>query len=172
MRDFKPDIYQNSVFDINYDKLYQKGIRCIAFDLDNTLGLYSEPTCSKEVKALITKLKKKFTIVIVTNSGKRRISPYLEDLDVDGICWAIKPSYKSLVTIKNKYHLAKKEMIIIGDQLMTDILAGKKFKIMTALVEPLGKKDLPVTGLNRFIENRIINKYSKKGDFERGKYYE
>lgn len=172
MRDFKPDIYQNSIFDINYDKLYQKGIRCLLFDLDNTLGLYSEPTCSKEAKDLITKLKKKFTVVIVTNSGKRRITPYLEDLGVDGISWAFKPSCKSLVKIKAKYHLTKKEMIIIGDQLMTDILAGKKFKIMTAFVNPLGKRDLPVTGLNRFIENKIINKYSKKDDFERGKYYE
>ena len=35
MRDFKPDIYQNSIFDINYDKLYQKGIRCLNDDNDS-----------------------------------------------------------------------------------------------------------------------------------------
>ena len=34
---FMPDIYQKSIYYINYDKLYKKGIRCLLFDLDNTI---------------------------------------------------------------------------------------------------------------------------------------
>ena len=34
---FKPDIYQKSILDINYKTLKEKGIKCIVFDLDNTL---------------------------------------------------------------------------------------------------------------------------------------
>ena len=62
-------------------------------------------------------------------------------------------------------------MVMIGDQIVTDILSGNKFKIMTILVDPLGKKDLKITGLNRAIETKIIKYYNKRGLFERGKYY-
>ena len=61
---------------------------------------------------------------------------------------------------------------MIGDQIVTDVLAGNRFKIMTILVDPLGEKDLKITGLNRKIEYRIIKHYQKRGVFERGKYYE
>ena len=61
---------------------------------------------------------------------------------------------------------------MIGDQMMTDIMSGNSFKIKTILVDPLGHKDLKITSLNRFIENKIIKKYSKKGIFKRGSYYE
>ena len=63
-------------------------------------------------------------------------------------------------------------MCMIGDQIVTDVLAGNRFKIMTILVDPLGEKDLKITGLNRKIEEKIVKRYEKRGLFERGKYYE
>lgn len=63
-------------------------------------------------------------------------------------------------------------MTIIGDQIVTDIYAGNKFRIKTILVDPLGEKDMKVTFFNRKIENYIVNKYSKRGAFTRGEYYE
>ena len=62
-------------------------------------------------------------------------------------------------------------MCMIGDQIVTDVLAGNRFRIMTVLVDPLGDADLKITGLNRKIEAKIIKKYTKAGIFERGKYY-
>ena len=34
---FIPDIYQKSIYDINYNKLKKAGIKCILFDLDNNI---------------------------------------------------------------------------------------------------------------------------------------
>ena len=84
----------------------------------------------------------------------------------------MKPSIKGLIRIKAKYKLKKKEMCIIGDQIVTDVLAGNRYHIKTILVDPLGEKDLRITGLNRKIEARIVKHYEKRGIFERGKYYE
>ena len=56
--------------------------------------------------------------------------------------------------------------------MVTDVLAGNRYGIKTILVDPLGKKDLKITSLNRKIESTIIKHYKKKGLFERGKYYE
>ena len=61
---------------------------------------------------------------------------------------------------------------MIGDQIVTDVLSGNKFGVNTVLVYPLGFKDLKITSFNRLIEDMIVKRYSKKGIFERGKYYE
>lgn len=172
MEFFKPNIYKKNIFDIPYSHLKKEGIRCLVFDLDNTLGLISNKSCPDNVKELIKKLQKDFTVVISSNNTKKRLKPYLEELSIDGVCWSLKPSIRGLLIISKKYHLKKSEMCIIGDQIVTDILAGKRFGITTILVDPLGKKDLKITGLNRLIESRIVERYKKKGIFERGKYYE
>ncbi len=169
---FKPTIYKKSIFDIPYDKLKEEGIRCLVFDLDNTLGLVSHKSCPKETKELIQKLKKDFIVVISSNNTRSRIKPYLEELEVDGIAWSMKPLVRGLLIIKKKYKVNKKEMCMIGDQIVTDVLAGKRFHIKTILVDPLGDRDLKITGLNRKIEEIIIKRYEKRGLFKRGSYYE
>ncbi len=169
---FKPKMYKKNIHEINYDKLKEQGITCLIFDLDNTLGLISHKRCPDKTKKLIQKLKKDFLVLISSNNTKRRLKPYLEELGIDGIAWSMKPSIKGLVYAKGKYHLKKKEMCIIGDQIVTDILAGNRFHIKTILVDPLGEKDLKITGLNRKIEGFIVKKYEKRGLFERGNYYE
>lgn len=169
---FRPNIYKKNIYEINYDKLYNEGIRCLVFDLDNTLGLISHKNCPEDAKRLIKKLKENFLVIINSNNTNKRLKPYLEELDIDGVAWGMKPSIKGLLKIKMKYKLFKKEMCIIGDQIVTDIVAGNRFHIKTILVDPLGEKDLKITGLNRKIEAKIVKHYEKRGLFKRGKYYE
>ena len=168
---FKPTIYKPTIYDIDYNSLKERGIRCLVFDLDNTIGLIDNKKCPRKAKQLIKDLKEDFLVLISSNNTRGRIKPYLKDLGVGGISLSMKPSTLALRKIKHNYHLKKKEMCMIGDQMVTDILAGNRFHIMTILVDPLGKKDLIFTGLNRDLEAKIINRYQKKGIFERGKYY-
>ena len=169
---FKPKMYKKNIHEINYKILKDAGIKCLVFDLDNTLGLLSNKKCPDDTKKLIKKLQKDFIVVISSNNNKKRLKPYLEELGIDGVAWSLKPSVRGLVKIKKQYNLKKKEMCIIGDQIVTDVLAGNRYHIKTILVDPLGEKDLKITGLNRKIESRIVKKYEKRGMFERGKYYE
>lgn len=169
---FKPMMYQKTIHDINYKKLKKQGVKCLIFDLDNTLGLISHKECPKESKQLLKKLKKDFNVIICSNNNNRRLAPYLDDLDIEGVAWSMKPLTRGLRIIRKKYKVKNEEMCIIGDQIVTDILAGKRFKINTVLVDPLGKKDLKITALNRVIENIIVKRYEKKGIFKRGNYYE
>lgn len=169
---FRPDIYKKNIFEINYEKLKQEGITCLVFDLDNTLGMMEHKKCPTKVKQLIKKLKEDFLILICSNNMRRRIKPYLKDLGIGGVCWSMKPSTLGLNRIKRLYHVKKKEMCLIGDQMVTDVLAGNRFHIKTILVDPMGKKELKITGINRELEAKIIKRYQKRGVFERGKYYE
>lgn len=169
---FRPTMYRKDIFEIDYQKLKEKGITCLIFDLDNTLGMIDQKKCPAKVKKLLRRLQKDFLILINSNNTRSRLTPYLNELGVGGYSFALKPSTRNLAKIKKIYNLKKKEMVMIGDQIVTDILSGNKFKIMTILVDPLGEKDLKITGLNRQVETKIVRYYQKRGVFERGKYYE
>ena len=80
---YLPDIYKKNIFDINYNKLKKKDIKCLIFDLDNTLALIDSNRAEDNVKKLITDLKKSFIVVIVSNSPKRRVSSFGKALEVD-----------------------------------------------------------------------------------------
>ena len=54
---FIPHIYKESVFDIDYIKLYESGIRLILTDLDNTLVSYKDDIVSEKLLTWITNRK-------------------------------------------------------------------------------------------------------------------
>lgn len=171
MNIFRPKMYKENILEIDYSKLKEMGITCLVFDLDNTLGLVDNKKCPRKTKKLIKELQNDFLVLISSNNFRSRLKPYMEDLGVGGISFSMKPFTFGLRRIKKQYNLKKKEMCIIGDQIITDVLCGNRFKIMTILVDPLGKKDLKITGIGRNLERRIIKIYKKRGLFERGKYY-
>ena len=172
MRLFRPDVYQKSIFEINYSRLKELCITCLVFDLDNTLGKLDHKKSPYKVKELIRSLQNDFLVLICSNNTRRRVEPFFKDLGIGGVYFSFKPTTLGLAKIKRRYRLKKKEMCIIGDQMVTDILAGNRFHIMTVLVDPMSEKELMITGVNREIESRIIRRYQKRGVFERGKYYE
>lgn len=169
---FRPDMYKKNIFDINYEKLKKQNVKCLVFDLDNTLGLIDEKECPKEVKKLLKKLKKEFLVFISSNNTYERIKPYLEDLEIEGVSFSLKPLPRGLMKIRRKYKLKKEEIVMIGDQIVTDILSGKIYGVKTILVDPLGVKDLKITGLNRKIEGLIVKRYEARDVFRKGSYYE
>ena len=50
MEKYVPDIYKKSIYTINYEKLKTRGIKCLLFDLDNTLVPYTDKVPSKKNK--------------------------------------------------------------------------------------------------------------------------
>lgn len=172
MNKFRPNIYKKNILEIDYKKLKEMGKTTLVFDLDNTIALIDDDKCSDEVFNLIRKLQDDFLIIILSNNVTARINPYKKYLGIDGYGYGMKPFMFKLIKIRKKYKLKKKEMVMIGDQIVTDVLVGNRFRITTILVDPLGMKDLKITSFNRFFEDRILKMFKKKGIFERGKYYE
>ena len=77
MDKYIPDIYQKDIYHINYDQLKERGIKCLLFDLDNTLVPINVKVPDEEIKDLFNKLKKKgFKLIIFSNSLKKRVSPF------------------------------------------------------------------------------------------------
>ena len=172
MDKFIPKIYKKSILDINYKELKEKNIKCLMFDLDNTLLEVNKSIPNKEICSLIKKIKKDFKILIISNNtSKKRLSKVAEELGVDYIKFALKPSSKAFRKVQKQYNYKREEMCIIGDQLVTDIKGGNSYNVLTILVDPLSEKELKVTGINRFFEGKILKKLAKNNKLKRGQYY-
>lgn len=162
MEKYVPDIYQKDIYSINYDQLFSRGIRCLLFDLDNTLALITEHKPRKKVKELFDNLKAKgFKIVIFSNSLSPRVRPFKDALEVDSCPGANKPHKKNFLSIIKIYDLKFSEVAIIGDSLMDDIYGGNNAGITTILIEQLGEKEFFFAKLKE-LEKKTIKKTSKK----------
>ena len=169
---FVPYMYQQSVLDINYIKLKKQGIKCILFDLDNTLVDINNNKLDKKTQNLLVKLSKEFKIIVVSNNFKRKIKSICDIINIDFISFCLKPLTLKLKKLFKYENISLNEVCIIGDQLISDVLVGKKLKIKTILVDPLNSKDLIVTKINRLLERKIFKELSKLKLLERGSYYE
>ncbi len=172
MDKYIPTMYKKSMVDINYNLLKERGIKCIIFDLDNTLVLVRDNLVPDNILEKVKELKKDFHICIISNGFNRRIKPLCEKLELEYTSFAMKPFTRAFDRLMNKYNYKKEEICLIGDQIMTDVRVGRKLDILTILVDPLSKRELKVTSINRFLENRILKRLKFKGLLERGKYYE
>lgn len=173
MENYVPDIYQKSIYTINYDSLLLRGIKCLLFDLDNTIVPITIKRPNKRNKELFDELKGKgFKIIIFSNSTKNRVRPFKEELDVDCCANAHKPFKKNFLKILNEYNVQVSETAIIGDQILTDIAGGNKVGITTILVNPIGTKEKIYTRINRYFERQKLKKMRDNNLFTKGKYYD
>ena len=172
MDKFIPDMYIKSIYDIDYNKLKQKGIKCLLFDLDNTLVPVNEDVPTKKVKELFNRLEKDFKIIILSNSGKKRLIPFKEGLNVDVAASSHKPFKKKYLKIMDIYKFKYHEIAAIGDQLLTDIQGANRVGITSVLVNPIDDYEKWCTKINRFMEGFVYRKLRKKGLLEKGVYYE
>ena len=174
MDKFIPDMYQKSIYHIDYDKLQDNGIKCLLIDLDNTCVPYKDKEPNKKLIDLFETLKDMdFKIIIFSNALKRRIKPFKDILNVDCLARANKPYKKNFLKVIKLFNYDLSEVAIIGDQLYTDILGGNKVGIKTILVNPMSNDDMFVTRfIYRPLEKRIYKKLTSKNILIRGKYYE
>ena len=172
IKKFLPLIYQESIFTINYDKLKKMGIKCLLFDVDNTISPAKETVLCNKTKKLFEKLKKDFKIILFSNNFPKRVRGFSSFYDVEDAYLSLKPlSFKYKLILK-KYGYKKNEVAAIGDQLLTDIKGGNKVGIVTILVNPLSEEDEKETWLNRKIEKFIFNKFYNQDLLKKGRYYE
>lgn len=172
MNNYIPNMYCQSILDINYDVLKNKGIKYLLFDFDNTIVRITNREISKEFVEKINELKKNFQVIVISNNFSRKIKEQCSKINISFISFAMKPLPLCYKKVLEKYKCSKIEMCMIGDQLMTDIYGANTFGIFSILVDPLEKKELQITKINRYIEAKIVYKLSRLGILKRGKYYE
>ena len=150
---FIPDIYQKSIYTIDYKKLKKNGIKCLLFDLDNTIAPYKVIEPDQKVKELVASLEKDFKVIIISNSNKNRLRPFKEKLNVDVAFSSKKPFKSKYKKILELYNFKIDEVACIGDQLLTDILGANRMGFTSILVNRIAKYETIFTRFNRFLKS-------------------
>ena len=167
---FYPDEYVKSAYEIPYEELYQKGIRGLLFDIDNTLVEHGRPATERAVE-LMRRLKELgFRVCLISNNKEERVKKFNETIQVEYIYKAGKPLRSGYVTAMKKIGTDTKTTVFVGDQLFTDVFGAKRAGIKSYLVEPIDPHEEIQIVLKRYLEKPILAAYKrKKGLHKKGK---
>ena len=153
-----------SVFDFDYNKLYELGKKIILTDLDNTLISYKTAFANKELQDLNKELRKLgFKIFIVSNNNEKRILEFMKSFEIDGyLIKAGKPNPKKINEFIYDNGFVKNEIIYLGDQLVTDIAGANNASLDSVLVSTIDVSSQKwYTKINRLREKKIIKEIYK-----------
>lgn len=165
---FYPNEYHQTIFDIDFKLLKEKGIRYILIDLDNTLIPYDEHVANAKIIVLMKKIKElDLQVMIISNNKQRRVKAFCDSLNVDYIYSARKPfKYGFKKALKKLNHPPKDKVALIGDQFMTDVFGGNRMGFYTIVVDAIKRKSEKwYTKLNRRLERKILERL-KRTDLE------
>lgn len=164
LKKFLPDQHVKSIFDITPESLKAMGVKAIITDLDNTLVEWDRPNATPNLIKWFEEMKKHNIIVtIVSNNNEERVKAFSDPLNIPFIFQARKPLARAFNKALKQMGTTKDETVVIGDQLLTDVLGGNRSGLHTILVVPVASTDGFVTKFNRLVERRILNWFRKKG---------
>jgi hypothetical protein len=153
----KPDEYHDSIFHIDLDSLKSKNIKGLLVDLDNTLMPWNELAYTNELINWLNSLKtQNFKVCIVSNNGHDRGRPIALELDLPLVAFARKPSKSAFKKALDILKTDVDRTAVIGDQLFTDVLGGKRVGLYTILVKPISKNEFWGTKMVRFVERIFL----------------
>lgn len=162
LKTFYPDRMCPSAYDIPYEALYERGIRALIFDIDNTLTEHGKPATERTI-ALMERLKKiGFRVCLLSNNKEARVQMFNEPIQVEYIYKAGKPKRSGYLAAMEKLGSTRETTVFIGDQLFTDVWGAKRTGIESWLVEPIDKHEEIQIVLKRYLEKPILYCYQKE----------
>lgn len=164
LKHFLPDQHVKSIFEITPESLKDKGVKGIITDLDNTLVEWDRPLATPKLIEWFENMREhEILVTIVSNNNEKRVRAFSDPLKIPFIFQARKPMTRAFNKALKQMGLRKEETVVIGDQLLTDVLGGNRSGFHTILVVPVAQTDGFVTRFNRKVERRILNWFRKHG---------
>lgn len=157
-----PKSYVKNIYEINYDELKKNEYTNLIFDIDNTIMPVNDTNVTKELKCFFDNLKKNFNICILSNNSDSRVIPVKDKLGVKGFANAEKPSKYAYDKALELLNANPNNTVMIGDQMLSDIVFANRYNLYSILVEPYEKKYDIKTGTSRVLQNIIMKKLKNK----------
>ena len=135
-----PDRVFSKYEEITPEALGELGITLLLSDLDFTLAPKSVSRPDEGLRQWIAALGAAgITLMIVSNNRSgRRVSEFCADLGVEYQGHAGKPSPKGLEAAMRKAGADRSQTAMLGDKLLTDVLAANRCGVLALMVEPRG----------------------------------
>lgn len=160
-----PDIYLKNVKEITIELLNEHNIKGLLIDVDNTL-IDFDLKILEGAKEWIDNLKKnQIKLCILSNTNKiEKVKMVAKELDIPYINFAKKPLKKGFKQGMKLLNLQEKQIAVVGDQIMTDVLRRKQNGNVYNTYKTIRQK--------RYIYNKIkktFGKFNNKKIYTKGK---
>ena len=172
---FYPHEYVESVFSIDYNKLYNKGYKAVILDIDNTLVHHGEDS-TKEIDELFKMIQKiGFKTLLLSDNGEERIKRFLKNINSLYIHNAGKPKTTNFLKAVEMLKVKKEEVVYVGDQIFKDIYGANRSGLDSILVKYMRYNNETKIGIRRHLEKIILKFYkinkscqNRIGDIKKG----
>ncbi len=168
---FIPEYMCSAFTDITPEFLASEGVSALLLDVDNTLIPYEISRPTEEVLSWLSSMKENgIRVAFVTNNSKKRLSLFAEGLDIPAYHFCCKPSPFMLRRAMRVLGAEKSSTAMLGDQLLTDMLAAHLAGVRSYIVPPIRDKRDPITRFKRLLERPLVRRYRKnkaKGETNR-----
>lgn len=164
-----PDRMFESFAEITPERLAELGVRALVCDIDNTLVTYDDPEPTEEVLRRFEEWTRAgIGIAFVSNNDKARVERFNKNLGYPAFAEAGKPSPRPLRLAAEAMGVAAGECAMLGDQLFTDVLAGRLAGFQCLLVPPIRDKKTFFFRFKRALEAPILRFWRRREAAARG----
>ena len=152
LRKFSPASSVERVEQVDLSAIKQAGKSLVLLDADNTLLPWRGDDFPPEVRQWIENGKSLgLSFCILSNTRHpERLERLSKDIDVPYIRAKFKPSRQMYNMALEKYSVAPEGAVMVGDQLLTDILGANRAGIDAVWIKPIAKRE--------FIGTRLISR--------------
>lgn len=158
---FYPDEYLDSVYEVDFSKFYEAGIRGIISDIDNTLVPHGAPA-TPEIMQLFDKLHAMgFKTCLISNNKEPRVKPFADLVKSNYIYKANKPSVKNYLKAMEEMGTTPETTLFLGDQIFTDVWGANRVGVKTIMLKPINKKEEIQIILKRIPEKFVLWRWKK-----------
>lgn len=161
LKQFYPDNYIDSTYQIDFEQEQKKGMKGIIFDIDNTLVPHGA-VADERSRALFFKLHKLgMKTMLLSNNKEARVKPFARQVDSPYIYKAGKPSVKNYEKAMELMKTDRETTLFVGDQLFTDVWGAKRAGIKNYLVKPIHPKEEIQIVIKRRLEWIVLWSYRR-----------
>ena len=153
---FVPDRQIKHYSELTPELLGSLGIRLLIVDIDNTLVPYTEKLPTDEVKRWIGGLREAgIETAILSNNNAERVALFSGGLGVFAIPKSGKPKKRAVKVVTEHFGIPEAETALLGDQLFTDVLCGRRAGVYTVLTDRINDKESAFIRFKRLLEKPI-----------------
>lgn len=151
---FLPSFYFENVTDITVEFLQECAIKAVLLDIDNTLSCHGAFEPFDGVQDWINKVEKAgIKLAVISNNKGKRVQKFAENVKINYyIANANKPLKSGFCLAKEALKVNLADILVVGDQIFTDVLGANLSGMRSALVEPKDKNEPISIKIKRVLE--------------------
>ena len=154
----EPDRYFARLSRIDIDRdLIERGFRNVLLDVDNTILTRDTHEGPRDVGVWLARARDAgIAFCLVSNNWHEGVYRLANRLSLPIVAKAVKPLPPAFLAALGKIGAKRSETVVVGDQLVTDVMGAHFLGMQAYLLAPLVEQDLPHTLLLRNFERVVM----------------